>query len=192
MIREPATLIILAGGESKRMGFPKHELSIDDRDVLTHLHARLGSLFVETVVVGRNVSSIPNGVRIVEDRYDERGAFVGIHGGLAAARTDLAFIVACDMPYVEPSLVEYVLSRSHGADVVVPVVRGYYEPLCAAYRATCIKPMEELIESGDLKIAGLYPHVRVHEVLEQAVLRFDPSLRSIVNLNSLIGVEPCS
>ena len=192
MTREPATLIILAGGESKRMGFPKHELSIDGRDILTHLHARLGDLFVESIIVGRDISSVPKGARAVEDRYNARGALVGIHGGLAASRTDLAFIVACDMPHIEPKLVEQLLGQANAVDVVVPVVRGYYEPLCAAYRTTCIKPIEELIGSGELKIAELYHLVRVHEAQEEDVRRFDPSLRSLVNLNTLIGAEPAS
>ena len=189
MTREPATLIILAGGESKRMGFPKCELTIQGRDVLAHLHGRLGGLFFETTVVGRDVSSAPSGVRVVEDQYGERGALVGIHGGLAASRTDLTFIVACDMPYVEPKLVEHLLSQAEGFDVVVPVVRGYYEPLCAVYRTTCSKAVAELIEGDVLKIAELYPLMRVREVPEEALLRFDPGLRSIVNLNTLIGAE---
>lgn len=190
MSREPATLIILAGGESKRMGFPKHGLTIQGRGVLSHLHARLGSLFFETIVVGRDVSSVPDGVRVAEDRYCQRGAFIGIHGGLTASRTGLTFVVACDMPHVVPKLVEHLLSQASAADVVVPIVRGFYEPLCAAYRTTCIEAIETLIENGVLKIAALYPLVRVREVPEEALLRFDPGLRSIVNLNTPIGAEP--
>lgn len=182
--REPATLIILAGGESKRMGFPKHRLDVDGRNILTHLLERLGGLFVETVAVGRGIASAPEGVRIAQDQYSERGALVGIHGGLSASRTGLTFVVACDMPYVEPSLVEYLLSQSEGADIVVPVVRGYYEPLCAVYRTTCIEHAAELIESDVMKIVKLYPLVRVHEATEQEICRLDPELRSFVNLNA--------
>jgi molybdopterin-guanine dinucleotide biosynthesis protein A len=183
--REPATLIVLAGGEAKRLGFPKHRLTVDGTPVLTHLHARLGPLFAKTIVVGRDLDGLPPGVRATEDRYLVRSPLVGIHAGLAASRTDLAFVTACDMPHVEPALVEYLLAQAEGVDAVVPVVRGYYEPLCAVYRRTCIAPVEDLIERGVLKVSALYDLVRVHEVDEPDVHAHDPDRRSFTNLNLL-------
>ncbi|MBU0595510.1 molybdenum cofactor guanylyltransferase, partial [Candidatus Bipolaricaulota bacterium] len=137
MSREPATLIILAGGEAKRLGFPKHQLIVDGRRVIDTLHERLSPRFVETIVVGREIEDLPPDVRLVHDLYHIRSPLVGIHAGLTASTTDLTFVVACDMPTVEPSLVAHLLDQSSGFDVVVPVVRGYYEPLCAVYRRTC-------------------------------------------------------
>jgi len=181
--REPATLIILAGGESKRMGFPKYQLTLDGRDVLTHLNGRLGHLFVETIVVGRDLDFAPEDVRIAEDRFIARSPLVGIHGGLSASRTDLTFVIACDMPYVEPALVSFLLDRADNVDVVVPVVRGYYEPLCAVYRTSCVRSIERLIERGTLKVSELYPLVDERRVDEEQARLHDPLLRSFANLN---------
>jgi molybdopterin-guanine dinucleotide biosynthesis protein A len=187
--REPATLIILAGGKAKRLGFPKHQLAVDGVRILDALHEKLGPLFVETIVVGRDVDGLPPGVRITEDRYAVRSPLIGVHAGLTTSRTDLTFVVACDMPYVEPSLVAHLLSRSEGVDVVVPIVRSYYEPLCAVYRRTCLEPIEKLIERGVLKVSGLYQLVNVHEVGENQVRRHDPELRSFVNLNGPVAIR---
>jgi len=79
--------------------------------------------------------------------------------------------------------VEFLLEQATGADAVVPVVRGYYEPLCAVYRRTCIAPIEDLIERGVLKVSALYEPVRLREVGEELVLQHDPELRSFTNLN---------
>jgi len=184
MSREPATLIILAGGESKRMGFPKHQLVVDGRRVIDTLHDRLSHLFVETIVVGRNIGDLPPGARLVEDLYDIRAALVGIHAGLTASTTDLTFVVACDMPYVEPALVEYLLDQAEGYDVVVPVVRGYYEPLCAAYRRTCIPVIDQMIRERQLKAISPFPHIRLREVREEEISRLDPRLVSFTNVNT--------
>jgi len=181
--REPATLIVLAGGEAKRLGFPKHRLTVDGERVIDRLCRRLGPLFAETVVVGRGLEGLPGGVRVTEDRYAVRSPLVGIHAGLAASRTDLTFVTACDMPHVEPALVEFLLTRAEAVDAVVPVVRGYYEPLCAVYRQTCIAPIEDLIERGVLKVSALYEGVRFREVSEPHVRAIDPNLCSLVNLN---------
>jgi molybdopterin-guanine dinucleotide biosynthesis protein A len=187
--REPATLVVLAGGEAKRLGFPKDRLTVDGQPVLDRLCQRLGTLFAETVVVGRHIDGLPPHVRVVEDRYGVRSPLVGIHAGLIASQTDLTFVVACDMPYVEPKLVEHVLGRSGGAQVVVPVVRGYYEPLCALYRRTCVGAIEQLIGRGILKVSALYERVGVHEVGEEELQQYDPELRSFVNLNAPTEIE---
>ena len=183
MSREPATLIILAGGESKRMGFPKHRLIVDGERVIDRLHQRLGPLFAGTIVVGRDIENLPPSVRLVGDLYDVRAALVGIHAGLLASTTDLCFVVACDMPHVEPRLGEFLLEQSAGFDVVIPVARSYYEPLCAVYRRTCLEPIEQLITGGVLKVSELYRFVDVCEALEDQVLEHDPELQSFENLN---------
>lgn len=182
--RESATLIILAGGEGKRMGFPKHELAVGETNILERIHQRIGSLFQETVVVGRGISTSLPGIRTAEDCYLKRGALVGIHAGLSASRTDLTFVVACDMPHIERMLVSHMLGLVVNADIVVPIIRGYNEPLCAVYRRTCLPPIEHSIEAGILKIIHFYSEVRVREIPEHEIRQFDPALRSFVNLNT--------
>lgn len=189
MSREPATLIILAGGEAKRMGFPKHQLMVDGMRVLDELQNRLAHLFVETLVAGRDVTNPPPGVRVAEDRFAVRSPLVGIHAGLTASLTNLAFVLACDMPYVEASLVEYLLSRSESVNIVVPIARGYYEPLCAVYRRTCLEPIERLIGQGTLKVSELYSLVRVQEISEKQLRQYDSKLQSFVNLNTSITTK---
>ena len=129
---------------------------------------------------------------VAEDRDTVRSPLVGIHAGLTASRTDLTFVTACDMPYVEPELVEYLLSQTEGSDVIVPVVCGYFEPLCAAYRKTCIGSIEQLIESRTVKVSGMYERVRLREVSEEQILLRDPELRSFVNLNACEEIEPAN
>ncbi|MFC2095124.1 molybdenum cofactor guanylyltransferase [Candidatus Bipolaricaulota bacterium] len=184
MRHEEATLIILAGGEGRRMGFPKHELALGETNILERIHQRLGNLFDETIIIGRELGSPSGGIRTAQDCYQERGALVGIHAGLSASQTDLAFVVACDMPFVERRLVSHLLGLAADVDIVVPIIRGYNEPLCAAYRTTCLPPIERSIEAGILKIIRFYSEVRVCEIPEHVIRQFDPNLRSFVNLNT--------
>ncbi len=187
MKREPATLIILAGGESKRMGFPKHRLTVDGERVIDRLHRRLGPLFVETIVVGRDIEDLPPDVQVTEDHYTVRSPLVGIHAGLSASTTDLCFVVACDMPYVEPALAEFLLNQAEGFGAVVPVVRGYYEPLCSAYRKTCLESIERLITGDVLKVSEIYEHVIVSEIAERRIREHDCDLHSFANQNTTTG-----
>ena len=183
-MKEDATLIILAGGESRRMGQPKHLSPTSQGTVIDALIQKLSSLFVETLVVGRKLDLEGEGFRIVEDARTEQCPLVGIVSGLLAAGTDLCFVVACDLPFVKPELVRYLLSRANGVDIAVPVANGYYEPLCAAYRRTVIPVIQEILDQGFLRITGIYDRLRLCEVPEPNIRRFDPELASFVNLNT--------
>jgi len=183
-IQEDTTLVILAGGKSSRMGLPKHLLPTSGGTVIEHLIGKLSSLFVETLVVGRKLNLEGEECCIVEDIRPEQCPLVGVYSGLCAADTDLAFVLACDLPFIKPELVQYLLSCAHEADIVVPVVRGYYEPLCAVYRRTAIPVIEETLDRGALKITEIYDCLRLHKVTEHEIRGFDPDLVSFVNLNT--------
>ena len=183
-MRESATLIILAGGESKRMGRPKHLLTTPRGEtIIEHLVNELGPSFAETVIVGRNLPIPPANVRIVEDTQLVRSPLVGIYSGLLAAKTVLSFVVACDMPFVRGELVEYIVSRSCNVDVCVPLVRGYYEPLCAAYRQSAIPAVARAIEHGVFKVTAPYSALNLRVIPEEEIRLFDPGLVSFTNLN---------
>jgi len=184
-MKENATLIILAGGESKRMGRPKHLLpKPDGGTVLEHLISRLSAVFAETLVVGRDLAiHNSSSVREIEDICLARSPLVGIYSGLVAAKTDLSFVLACDMPFVRASLVRHILSRSSRVDVCVPVVNGYYEPLCAAYRHSAIPAIATAIERGMLKVTAPYTDLKVLTISEEELRQFDHDLVSFTNLN---------
>ena len=78
-------------------------------------------------------------------------------------------------------MVEYLLTQAEAVDVVVAVIRSYYEPLCAVYRRSCIASIEDLIYRSALKVSKLYKPVRSREVSEERVLQHDPQLRAFVN-----------
>ena len=183
MNREEATLLILAGGASRRMGRPKHLLPTPYGRLIEHLVQRFGGAFEEILVVGRNLDLSANGLRVVEDARPEQSPLVGIHGGLTAAATDLSFVLACDLPFAVPELVHHVLCASSDVDIAVPVVRGYLEPLFAAYRRSALESITETLDRGILKVTASYERLHVREVPEAEIRRHDPDLASFVNLN---------
>jgi len=183
-MREKATLILLAGGESKRMGQPKQLLPTSCGTVIDHLHTCLSPSFSETLLVGRELPHELPKLRTVEDLHPARSPLVGIYSGLAAAQTDLCFVLACDMPFVRSRLVEELLSRAFDADVVVPIVHGYYEPLCAIYRKSAIPVIATALERNELKVTRIYEYLRLCAVPEEEIRVLDPDLSSFINLNT--------
>ncbi|MFO7627517.1 MAG: molybdenum cofactor guanylyltransferase [Candidatus Fermentibacteraceae bacterium] len=179
------SLLVLAGGESRRMGVPKHLLPFQGVTILDHILKRLDGLFDEVLLAGRTPGLYPAGVVPVMDVKPVRCPLVGILSGLLAARNPYLFVIGCDMPLIETSLVKMLCSTENGsADVIVPMVRGFYEPLCAVYSRACADRIEDFIDAGNTKTTGFYPLVTVREVSEESVRACDPQLNSFVNLNT--------
>lgn len=179
------TLVVLVGGESSRMGTPKHLLPLPGGTILDRILDRLGGMFGDVIVAGRGLRPMREGVRTVDDVRCERCPLVGILSGLQASRTAFSFVIACDMPFVEPSLVELLASKAGGGvDVVVPVVGGFFEPLCAVYGRAVTGAIAECLDSGRTKTTSFFGSARLAEVDEREIRSVDPALASFVNLNT--------
>src|SRR5437660_2296968 len=95
-----ASLLVLAGGTSRRMGRPKAWLEVGETNLLRWMVERLGPAFTEVMVSFAEPEQLLELVpyRLVFDRKQEGGPLAGIVAGLAAAHDDVLIGVACDMP----------------------------------------------------------------------------------------------
>ena len=185
MIFKGTSLLILAGGASSRMGCPKHLLPASGGTMIDHIINRLGSLFSEVIVAGRGIELNRSDARIVEDIRPERSPLVGILSGMKESSTPDVFVIGCDMPFVKPGLIHLLTSRKDDTNaVVIPVIRGYLEPLCAIYSCSTSDRIEQYLDSGGRKVTGFFQTVSVTEIREPEIRLLDPLLKSFINLNT--------
>lgn len=183
------SVVILAGGQSRRMGRDKRALPWtpapdgSPRTLLGHVVSEVMLLTDDVVLVANDDPGV-NGVRIVGDLYPRSGSLGGIYSGLAAAAHDLAFVAAADMPFLNPMLILDLVRQASRVDAVVPVTDGRPEPLHAVYRKTVLAPARRQIERRDLKIALVFDALSTVKVPEANVRTLDPDLRSFWNLNT--------
>ncbi len=161
----PVTGGILAGGASSRMGTNKALLEFRGRPLLARQLDLLRPIF-ERVVVGANDPApyARFGVEVVPDALRERCALTGIHAIVAASGTGHAFVLACDLPFLSPALIESLLARRAEGDVVVPVTSRGPEPLHAVYARACLPAIEACAREGRWKATAFHDRVRVLEV----------------------------
>jgi molybdopterin-guanine dinucleotide biosynthesis protein A len=150
-----ATLLLLAGGESRRMGRPKALLEVGDETLIEFVCRRLRDGFDEILVSTNQPGALPAalGARAVPDRLPGAGPLAGIEAGLAAARHEVVFTIACDMPYVDLPLARNLVRASRGFDAAVPRVDGRPEPVCAAYRLRSLPALTKALDDGIRKAA---------------------------------------
>ncbi|MBI5016583.1 MAG: molybdenum cofactor guanylyltransferase [Deltaproteobacteria bacterium] len=185
---------ILAGGRGRRMGADKVLVTLEGTSLIERVWARLAPLAARVIVVGGEPRLEHRGVETIADRYPGADSLGGVATALAwvseAIGADgLVFCTACDMPFLEPSLVAHLAERAAHADVVVPRTSAGYEPLCAVYRAACLPAFEAAIRSGNLRFRDAYRGLRCREVGEGELRRFDPDLHSFVNINRPADLE---
>jgi molybdopterin-guanine dinucleotide biosynthesis protein A len=166
MIRPRASAIILAGGDSRRMGRDKALLELDGKPLITRIAGRLAELFDEIVIgANRPADYAFLGRPIIPDREPGLGPLMGIASCLDRITNDLAFVTACDIPSIDLRFVASMLEQAEGCDWVLPQSGpDAYEPLFAVYRKTAITPMLEILAGGGRSILELLDRVRVQRI----------------------------
>jgi len=189
--------IVLAGGRSTRMGSPKAGLEWHGSTLLRRtagILARFGPVVVVRAA-GQDLPPLPGGLRVIDDPRAGLGPLQGIAAGLAAVRAELAFVCSTDLPFLHPAFVGRVLgaAAASGADVALPLARGFRQPLAAAYRPALAPLADRLVAAGRLRPAFLLGACSV-ECLDEAALladpvlaALDPGLDSLVNVNDPAG-----
>jgi molybdopterin-guanine dinucleotide biosynthesis protein A len=179
---------ILIGGDSRRMGRDKAGIIWDGETLVERVYKRLAPLVDEVLLVARHerlewaLALAPNGARVITDRVGARGPLAGIHAALEESAFQRVLVVACDMPHIQPPLLEALLDDD-SAEVIVPRTSQGYEPLLAVYDKSCLPVVERILASGPSRIPALYSEVSVSEWDEKQLQQFDPELRSLINVN---------
>lgn len=189
-----ATGVVLAGGQSRRLGRDKAVEPIGGQPLIRRVIERLQPLSEEIVVVVADQARgdalpLDRQHRVVLDRYPDTGSLGGIFSGLEAAQSPWIIAVACDMPFLNISLLRHLMSLRENADAVVPVVDGRPEPTHALYAKSCLPFIAPRLVAGDLKISGFYDEVRVSYVPDTVVATLDPGYLSFFNVNTPQDLE---
>ena len=182
------TIVINAGGESRRMGENKALKLFAGQPLIARMVARLRPLAQELLVTTNQPETfVFLGLPLLADLKPGYGALSGLYTAVASAHQPLVAVLACDMPYVDPDLlaVQRDLLVAGGADVIIPNSPEGIEPLHAIYRrATCLPAIEAAIQADQRRLNSWFAQVKVREMQVDEVARYDPQFRSFINVNT--------
>ena len=159
--------VILAGGQGRRMGvLNKALLSIRGETIIERQLREARMLSDDIVVVSQDEDmkrylSRYESVRVFPDLYIGEGPLAGIHAGLIAAVHPYAWVLGCDMPFPDLSVVRYMLGRIKDGnyDAVIPFIGERPQPLHAIYRKETGTVAEIRLQAGERRLLGLLDHV---------------------------------
>lgn len=186
--------IVLAGGKGTRFGRDKIQENIGDRSLLQWVMSGVSCFKSEIIVVTATGKSLPRldgypKLRITTDIYPDKSALGGIYTGLAVSGTQYNLVVASDIPFLNQKLLRYMVELAPGYDVVIPRLGEWVEPLHAVYSRSCLAPIEEQVQRGELTLRSLLDRVKVRYVEAGEIDRFDPRHLSFFNINTPADLE---
>ncbi|MCJ7783332.1 MAG: molybdenum cofactor guanylyltransferase [Desulfobacterales bacterium] len=183
--REKITGIILSGGKSIRMGENKAFIQIEGVPIIKRIYDLFKELFQEVIIVTNQKELFSNfDSKIYSDLIPSKGALGGLYTGIFFSSFHHSFCVACDMPFIKKTVVQYLIEDMDDEDVIVPRTKDGLQPLHAIYSKNCVDPIRKSIDEGKSKIIDIYDQVNVKIVDEKDFLCFDPGRESFINVNT--------
>ena len=175
--------VILAGGKNSRYGgFHKAFLRFENEFLIQRDLNLLSSLFDEVIIVTNQIEMFTQfDVPVFPDIFKERGPLAGIHSALTHINTEAAFIVGCDMPFLNKELIQKVYRsfKSSPKDFCIPSHKGMIEPLHGIYSKKSFLTLENFLYRNNYNA--------VHRFLsnqEVEYLEFDLKKEEFLNINS--------
>ncbi|ALS03232.1 hypothetical protein ATZ33_00920 [Enterococcus silesiacus] len=149
------------------MGFDKSLLQVDGEYMLLRSVAQLKKVFSKVLLVTDKQSKFPaifSQVRILEDRYPEKGPLGGLVTALEYVETRHIFLLACDIPNLNNTLIQRMAKYSEAYDVVICEQDKRLEPLFAFYRTSCLPVLQPQLATNDWRIRKKFDRLAVKVV----------------------------
>jgi molybdenum cofactor guanylyltransferase len=150
--------VILAGGQSSRMGFNKALLDIGGTPLIHILFNRILTLTNNIVISSNDIESYRFlNIPVIPDHYLGHGPLAGLHAAMLWDACSLYIVLACDLPNLHAALLRRLISFTQGFDAAIPRTRdGLAHPLCAIYRRTCLPAVEKALLRGSNKVVETF------------------------------------
>lgn len=184
------SVAIMAGGKSSRMGTDKSFVELHGKPIIERLIEQVTDLGQsETLLITNRSDDYAHlGLPMVGDVFPDAGSLGGIYTAIYNTKFGDTLVIACDMPFVKPELLRYMLrlrTEENGPyDVIVPRVDNYPEGLHAIYSKQCLEPIKKCLAMNRLKVIGFYDDVRVRYLDEPEYQPFDSKGLSFFNVNT--------
>jgi molybdenum cofactor guanylyltransferase len=152
---EKLSCIILAGGESRRMGEDKG-LKIFNNQPLVFYAIQLAKKVCNNIYISTNNSNYKQfGYPILNDIFPAKGPMGGIYSGLSRSSTEWNLFLPCDTPFLSLDLLMEMKTKAESYKIIVPKVQDRIHPLVGFYHKDLLPTIKNHLDNNKLKMLGL-------------------------------------
>ncbi len=163
---QPLSLVVLSGGNSRRMQWDKALLPAPGGTIIEHILNQLEERFDEVLI---SISSREKFIflkrRLIVDEKPGEGPMMGIKTALQVSKNEKNFVIACDIPDIDLGFLTRLIREAEHFDIALPISpEGRKEPLFAVYSKMVLPEMEKLLDEGILSLLPLFERCVVQYV----------------------------
>lgn len=143
--------VVLAGGQSTRMGTDKTHLKLHDQPQYLHMHSLVAGIASEAFVSKRSSQRFDSSIETINDRFVGLGPFGAILSAFMTDPNAAWLVVASDLPMVDASLLEELLEARDPSKVATAFLNpatGFADPLCTLYEPRAYPRLLHFLSRG--------------------------------------------
>jgi molybdenum cofactor guanylyltransferase len=160
-LKEKITGIILAGGQSRRMGIEKGLVQFGDQPLIQRAISVLKENCSEILISANSSSYNHLELKVIPDLIPDSGPMGGIYSCLMTSGNRKNLVLSCDMPFIKPGIFRVLAHHIGDALICVPWHEGeHFEPLCGIYLKDCLPGMKDFIDNKNYKLPELFAHIK--------------------------------
>ena len=188
------SVIILAGGSSKRFGQDKALLPLGDKPLIHHVLDRISPLVDERIIVVNTEEqkaslqkTIQGKAAILTDEYEIQSPLAGAYTGFNHAKNEYTLLLSCDAPFINPEIARLLLETCIHKTASIPRwPNSNIEPLQAAYHTkSALTAARIALDEGELNMKAMITRLRSVRYISTLVLQqLDPKLYTFLNINT--------
>lgn len=170
--------LIFAGGRGRRLVKEKGWLTVGGMPIVQRVQEALYPLTRTILVLGEAQMPPEWKLSILPDETPGAGPLAALYGAMKAQPAELYLAVAWDMPFVTTALLRFLLEACQDDwEAVVPHIAGRDQPLCAAYRHSCVNAIARALAQGKQQFNAFFPEIRLYRATEAEIASLgDPAI----------------
>jgi molybdenum cofactor guanylyltransferase len=160
------TGIILAGGNSSRMGTDKGMQLLCGKPLISYAISALAPLCDNILISSSSNEYQSFRYRVIPDAIKGIGPMGGLYSAMLQSQTDDNLVLSCDLPFVTEELLAYILQNSFGYQVAIPWMGNlHYEPLCGFYSLSVLNEIKRFVQKGNYKLPDLFEEIHINRLV---------------------------
>jgi molybdenum cofactor guanylyltransferase len=177
---------VLAGGRSTRMGRDKALLDLGGVPLVMRMVQVAAKIVMPVSIVAPADRYAGLGVPLVADRWPGAGPLGGMATALASSDSDWNLILGCDLPYLTPEWIAWLIARAAEtpAHAAVPESKHGLEPLAAVYHRSCAAALVSAVERGVRRVTEGLNELFFERIAASEWQEFDPRGILFANMNT--------
>ena len=143
------TGVVLAGGQSRRMGLNKSLLPLGPTTVIERITRLMQSLFSRVLLSTNSPEEyLFLGLDCIADELENIGPLAGIHAGLVRSATPKVFVISCDVPLMRADIIEFLIAYPTARPITVASADGFIQQLCGVYSQAVLPDLERIFQTA--------------------------------------------